>query len=177
VLRLVWGLALSWRSILFIFLSGRTLRICCLNVFNVCTCLYELIVALLFKNSTNKILSLSQKTLANYPHKSVLWIYFPSSRYSPDSGPSDFHFLVPWSMHSKDALLQKTTSWNTAFVKITDASAKHFTRLAYSVSGKGGKVVLITKKIFKNIYIKFVTDVLVTYVNFIVNLIIVTEKK
>jgi hypothetical protein len=48
----------------FIFMFGRTLQIHCFNFFNVCTYHSELFVAPLFMNSTNKIPSLSQKTLA-----------------------------------------------------------------------------------------------------------------
>ena len=48
---------------LSIFLFGRTLRISCFNFFNTCTYHSELIVAPLSKNYTNKISSLSQKTL------------------------------------------------------------------------------------------------------------------
>jgi hypothetical protein len=55
VRRLLCGLALSWkRRTLFILLFGQILPIHCLNVFNVYTCLYELIMATLFKTSTNK---------------------------------------------------------------------------------------------------------------------------
>jgi hypothetical protein len=62
---LVCGLALSCgRMIWFIFLLGRTFRIRCFNFFNVSKYRFEFIVAPLSKNSTNKIPSLSQKSLA-----------------------------------------------------------------------------------------------------------------
>jgi len=48
----------------FIFLFVLGLHICCFNFFNFCTYYSELIVAHIFKNSTKKIPSLSQKVLA-----------------------------------------------------------------------------------------------------------------
>lgn len=56
-------LALLWGRTWIIFLFGRTFLIRCFNVSNVCKQCSEMTVAPLSSNSTNKIPSLSQKTL------------------------------------------------------------------------------------------------------------------
>jgi hypothetical protein len=53
----------SSRRIRFIFLFGWTLRIRCFNFLNIYTYRNELVVAPLSKNFTNKVPSISQKTL------------------------------------------------------------------------------------------------------------------
>ena len=69
------------------------------------------------------------------------------------------------------------TSWNTASVKSSDASAKNFMGLAYSISHKSGKSVLIMKEILWKNNLNFAKDVPMLYVNFIATLIILPEKK
>jgi hypothetical protein len=65
----------------FIFLFGRTLRIRCFNLLIFCTHRSELTVVPLSKNSTNKILSLSQKTLAmTLPQRSAPWSFLARGR-------------------------------------------------------------------------------------------------
>jgi hypothetical protein len=59
----------------FIVLFGRTIQIH-FNLFNVCTYCSLLIVAHLFKNSTTKIHSLSQKTLASAWHTEFCTSHF-----------------------------------------------------------------------------------------------------
>ena len=77
----------------FIFLFGWTLQIH-FNFFNVCTYCYQLIVATLFKNSTNKNPSLSHMTLANTWHTAVCTIHFflPYSPYSSNLAHPTFLF-------------------------------------------------------------------------------------
>jgi hypothetical protein len=62
--RLVWGRALSCRRRTPSFPFGRTLRIRCFNFLNIWTYRSELVVVPLSKNSTYKIPSLFQNTLA-----------------------------------------------------------------------------------------------------------------
>jgi hypothetical protein len=56
------------KSTWFIFVVGWTHWVLCFNFFNVCTFHSELVLAPVLKNSTNKIPSLSQKTLAMTLH-------------------------------------------------------------------------------------------------------------
>ena len=76
--RMMCGLALWCRMrTLIIFLVGQTHWICCSNFFHACTYHYELIVAPLSKNSTNKIPSLFQMTLApDVMHRSLQQLEF-----------------------------------------------------------------------------------------------------
>jgi hypothetical protein len=63
-------------------------------------------------------------------------------------------------------------------METSDTSAKSFLQLAYSVSHKGGKSVLVMEETLwgkKNL--NFVKDVHMTCVNFITNIIIVAEEK
>jgi hypothetical protein len=77
----------------FIFLFGRTLQMH-FNFFKVCTYCSELIMAPLFKNSTNKIPSLSHKTLAITWHTAVCIFHFflPCSPYSHNLAHPNFVF-------------------------------------------------------------------------------------
>jgi hypothetical protein len=122
-------------------LFGRTLRIHWFNSFNVCTHRCQMIVAHLSKNSTNKIPSLSQKTIAMNLHAEVCTLNLFSFFL-----PSTSVFLIPWKMHSEDAVLLTTTSWKPTGVKSSDAAAKSFTWPVYSVWRKGWKCVLIMKE-------------------------------
>lgn len=101
----------------------------------------------------------------------------PYPPYSSDLGPSDFHFLAHWNMHSEDAVLRSKTCWITACVKISDASAKSFRRPAYSVSPKGRKSVFIMKETFWENNLNFVEDIPMIYANFIIIIVIVSEEK
>jgi hypothetical protein len=57
-------------------------------------------------------------------------------------------------------------------------SAKSFVQLAYSVSHKGGKRVLVMQKtLWREKNLNFVKDVYMMCVNFITNIIIVAEEK
>jgi hypothetical protein len=76
----------------------------------------------------------------------------------------------------EDAVLRKTTSWNTACVKNSEASANNFMRQAYSVSQKGGKNVFIMKKTLWTNKFTFVMDKRMIYVNFIITVIINSEN-
>ena len=62
-------------------------------------------------------------------------------------------------------------------MKGSDASAKTFTRPTYSISRKGGKSVLVVKKTFWKNNVKFVEDLPMIYVNFIITVIRDSEKK
>jgi hypothetical protein len=58
-----------------------------------------------------------------------------------------------------------------------EVSAKRFTRPAYNVSRKGGKSVFIMKKTTRKSNINFVNDIPMAYVNVIIVVIMVSEKK
>lgn len=94
---------------------------------------------------------------------------YPS--YSPDLAPSNFPSLWPPRM------LFCEWWWDEkAGVKSSDTSVNSFMWPAYSVSCKSGKSVLIMKRVWKN-NLKFVKDVPMRYVNFIIIVMTVSEKK
>jgi hypothetical protein len=135
-----------------------------------------LTVAPLFKNSTNKIPSLSLKPLAITSLAQDL----PHPTYSPHLAPTDFHrFLAPWWTHSEDAVLLTTMSWNTAHVKSCDALRmfyaagiqRHMQRWKKCIDNAGDfveKLYQLCKWCNQDIYI---------YIYFITIVIIVSEKE
>ena len=92
--------------------------------------------------------------------------------YSPNLAPSNFQPLAPQRMRSEDATLQFMISWTTVCIKSSDTSAKNFMWVAYSISWKDGKSVLILQSLSKN-SINFVKDVHITFVYFIIIIIII----
>jgi hypothetical protein len=101
--------------------------------------------------------------------ETIGWIVLSHPPYSRDLVPSDFHL----SGLLKDALRGRhfpdDDEPNTTHVKSSGASAKSFTRPAYSVSRKGGKSMLIIKKtLWKNnlnFVKKFTNDIWKFYYN------------
>jgi len=70
-------------------------------------------VALLFTNFTKKIPSVPQDTSHDFTSRKLHFEFvLPYLPYSPNLGPTDFHFLAPWRMPSKEAILRM--SCNTA---------------------------------------------------------------
>jgi hypothetical protein len=92
--------------------------------------------------------------------------------YSPNLAPSNFQLLAPQRMHSKDATLQMMMSWTTVCIKSSDTLTKNFMWVAYSISWKDGKSVLKLETLSKN-NINFVKDVHITFVYFIITIIII----
>jgi hypothetical protein len=62
-------------------------------------------------------------------------------------------------------------------VKSSDASAKSFMRLAYSILRGSGKSVLIMKETLWKNNLNFAEDVPMLYIDFIATVIILSEKK
>ena len=87
---------------------------------------------------------MTQKTLAMTLPAEVFTLNFFS--LVPDLAPPPSVFLARWIMLSEGAVWRTTTSWNTACVKSSDASAEGFTQPAFSVSRKSRKSVLVAKE-------------------------------
>jgi hypothetical protein len=88
--------------------------------------------------------------------------------------------LARWRMYSEKANLRTTTSWNTEHsvcVHISEAWARSFRRPTYSVCHKCGKCVLKIKKNLGKNNLTFVKDALMIYINFIITVITVPDKK
>ena len=151
-----------------------------MNVFNVYTCLYELIVASLFKNSTNKILSLPPEDISQdfthiilhfefvFPHPATVLIQDPltSTFWSPEGCTARTPFA------EDDELKYGVREVNRRFSKTFYTTGLQRLRQRWKSCVDNEEDL---KYIY--IYINFVKNVPVTYVNFIANLIIVTEKK
>jgi len=124
------------------FLLSRNLQIRCLNFYGVCTCRSELKVAPQFKNSINKIPSLSQHDVRHDLTRRSLRLEFVPAHphYSPDLAPSSVHHTL------KDALFGRRFAddgeLTTPCVNMSEGSAKNFRRFSFSVSSTGGKSVL-----------------------------------
>jgi len=76
--------------------------------------------------------------------------------------PPTATILAPWRTHSKHAVLRMTTSWDTARVMSSDASAKGFTRPAYSVSPKAEKVCFKWMGLYGN-NLNFINNIPMVY--------------
>jgi hypothetical protein len=116
------------------------------------------------------------------PHKggncNMGWTVLPHAPYSPDLAPSDFHFLGPL----KDALRGR-------LVFADDNELKHSVREKlwrvskdiYAIGTqrlrKSGKSCSIMKETLWKKNLKFVNNVRMKYVNFIIILITVSENK
>ena len=75
----------------------------------------------------------------------------PSSSLQSRFSTHRLPLLAPWRIHPEVAVLSTMTSWNTACVKSSNASANTFTQPANSVSHKGGNVLIIKQILGKKI--------------------------
>jgi hypothetical protein len=114
------------------------------------------------------------------PHMNVRtgWAVLPRAPYSPNLSPS-LRLLSFWAPEvcTPTAPFCGRRRPEQTSIKSFDASAKSFTRLAYSVSHKGGKSVLIMKDILWKNNRNFMNDVCTISIEFIINAIVVSEKK
>ena len=99
----------------------------------------------------------------------------PYRPYSPDLTFTDSRLVGLLGNALRGRLSAVDDDSETAYVKIADASAKGLTRKAYIFSRKGGKSVLVMGISWKH-HLNFVKDVPMKYVNFIIIVIIVSEK-
>ena len=116
-----------------------------------------------------------QSALKGKTTATVGWTVLRHPPYSPNLACSNFQLVARHRIQSKDATLQMMMSWTTVCIKSSDTLAKNFTWVAYSISWKDGKSVLILKTLSKN-NINFVKDVHITFVYFIIIIIIIIMK-
>jgi hypothetical protein len=108
--------------------------------------------------------------------KAVGWTVLPHAPYSPDLSPPDFQLFGLLRDAFRRRRFADDSELKTPSVKSSDASANIFTPPAYSVSRKVGKSVLVMKETLWKNNRNFVKDVPMTYVNFII-IVIVSQKK
>jgi len=115
------------------------------------------------------------------PHTNVRtgWTVLPRAPYSPNLSPSLrlLSFWAPEGCTPTTPFCRRRRRPEQTSIKSFDASAKSFTRLACSVSRKGGKSILIMKDILWKNNSNFMNDVCTISIYFIINATVVSEKK